>query len=78
MGKHKVLFCNGFAEQILNGLVYVALKKYGLTIFSAISDSKEAGTLRNVRSTNKASSVAMIWFFFVIMFARDSSLWLNS
>ena len=78
MGKHKVLFCNGFAEQILNGLVYVALKKYGLTIFSAISDSTKAGTLRNVRSTNKAPSMAMVWFFFVIMFARDSSLWLNS
>ena len=78
MGKHKVLFCNGFAEQILNGLVYVALKKYSLTIFLAISDSKEAGTLRNVGSTNKASTVAMIWFFIVIIFARDSSLWLNS
>jgi hypothetical protein len=34
--------------------------------------------LRNVRSTNKAPSMAMVWFFFVIMFARDSSLWLNS
>ena len=39
--------------------------KYGLTIFSVNSESKEAGTLWNVKSTKRSFSAASTTVFFI-------------